>query len=310
MHIKPYTDTELDDLRSMPKRVTNPGARWSEKPKARPGHHQRIFQAYGQEDQQDRFSIYMRQNLSDESGFSCGISYLPRGGQSLTLARYNGPSHEHGEIVYRPHIHRATEKTIATGKKPESAAEETTPLRDSRRRHGEPCRGISTCTDSERDPTRRGCSSDARPRRTQETVVRTLCEDVRVDQRPDGALMLRTHFEFPDGDRYPIHLSEAASGGLRLSDRGHTLMHISYEHDVDAVMDGTRGTLMERIMGESGLQWEGGAFLPRHQPRTAAGGHIQLRTGFDQGLRPYAAVPFKRWLYILRRPGRSNLKLG
>ena len=84
-----------------------------------------------------------------------------------------------------------------------------------------------------------------------------LCEDVSVDARPDGALMLRTHFEFPDGDRYPIHLSEAASGGLRLSDRGHTLMHISYEHDIDSFMDGTRGMLLERIMGETGLSWDG-----------------------------------------------------
>ena len=94
----------------------------------------------------------------------------------------------------------------------------------------------------------------------QDLLCKRLCEDVRVDRRPDGALMLRTHFAFPDGDRYPIHLSQAASGGLRLSDRGHTLMHISYEHDIDAYMDGTRGMLMERIMGESGLQWDGGAF--------------------------------------------------
>ena len=34
-------------------------------------------------------------------------------------------------------------------------------------------------------------------------------------------MMLRRHFQFPDGDRYPIHLSETALGGLRLSDRGH-----------------------------------------------------------------------------------------
>ena len=87
-----------------------------------------------------------------------------------------------------------------------------------------------------------------------------LCEDVQVEERPDGALMLRTHFQFPDGDGYPIHLSEAASGGLRLSDRGHTLMHISYEHDIDSFMDGTRGMLLERIMGESGLRWDGSAF--------------------------------------------------
>ena len=83
-----------------------------------------------------------------------------------------------------------------------------------------------------------------------------LCEEVRVDQRPDGVLMLRTHFEFPDGDRFPIHVSESASGGLRLSDRGHTLMHISYEHDVDSFMDGTRGMILERIMGEAGLRWD------------------------------------------------------
>ena len=99
-----------------------------------------------------------------------------------------------------------------------------------------------------------------------------LCEDVSVDARPDGALMLRTHFEFPDGDRYPIHLSEAASGGLRLSDRGHTLMHISYEHDIDSFMDGTRGMLLERIMGETGLSWDGdgGAFLLGYPARTSA----------------------------------------
>ena len=98
------------------------------------------------------------------------------------------------------------------------------------------------------------------PDALQNLLCERLCEDVRVESRPDGALMLRTHFEFPDGDRYPIHLSEAAAGGLRLSDRGHTLMHISYEHDIDAFMDGTRGMLMETIMGESGLQWDGGAF--------------------------------------------------
>ena len=86
-----------------------------------------------------------------------------------------------------------------------------------------------------------------------------LCEEVRVEQRPDGALMLRTHFAFPDGDRYPIHLSESTSGGLRLSDRGHTFMHISYDHDVDSFMDGTRGMILERIMGETGLRWDDGS---------------------------------------------------
>ena len=99
------------------------------------------------------------------------------------------------------------------------------------------------------------------PETLQKLLCERLCEDVRVEQRPGGAVMLRTHFQFPDGDHYPIHLSETASGGLRLSDRGHTLMHISYEHNIDMFMDGTRGVLLERIMNESGLQWDkdGGA---------------------------------------------------
>ena len=124
MNRRAYTDEELAELRSMPKRVTNPGARWSEKPKTRPAHRQRGFQVSGQDDEA-RFLIYQRENLSDESDFSCGIEYRPRGGPSLTLARYNGPSHQHGDIEYRPHIHRASEGAIAKGRKPESEAKET-----------------------------------------------------------------------------------------------------------------------------------------------------------------------------------------
>ena len=72
--------------------------------------------------------------------------------------------------------------------------------------------------------------------------------------------MLHTHFEFPDGDRFPIHVSELGTGGLRLSDQGHTLMHISYDHDIDSFLEGTRGQLLERTMAETGLEWDGGAF--------------------------------------------------
>ena len=78
--------------------------------------------------------------------------------------------------------------------------------------------------------------------------------------------MLQTRFQFPDGDRFPIHLTETPSGGFRLSDRGHTLMHISYEHAADSFLKGNRKTLLERIMGESGLQWDGGAFCVDTSP--------------------------------------------
>ena len=118
---RPYSDEELVELRSAPKRVTNPGAQWKEKP----GHRQRNFRACDQQDESVRFSIYQRQNVRDANDFSCGIEHIPRVGARLTLARYNGPSHRHGEIDYRPHIHRTTASAIAAGKKPESEADET-----------------------------------------------------------------------------------------------------------------------------------------------------------------------------------------
>ena len=67
-----------------------------------------------------------------------------------------------------------------------------------------------------------------------------LCAAVRVERRPNGELMLAADFEFPDGDRYPIYLSETP-GGVPLSDKGDTLTRISYDHDIDAFLAGSRG---------------------------------------------------------------------
>ena len=120
-----YTTEELQALQATPKQVRNPRARWSEKPKARCGHRQRTFKATSGEKGEKRFLVYQRVNLRDDQDFSCGIAFLPLGCSWLTLARYNGPSHVHGAINYRPHIHMVSEKAIAAGRKPESEAEET-----------------------------------------------------------------------------------------------------------------------------------------------------------------------------------------
>lgn len=129
--LRNYTDKELQSLRELPKRVTNPGARWSEKPTGYPGHRQRTFQAKGttRDGREHRFLVYQRENLRDNPSYSCGIVYLPPGAPKLTLARYNGPSHQHGDIRYKPHIHQTTEAAIAGGKKPEGTAEETARFR-------------------------------------------------------------------------------------------------------------------------------------------------------------------------------------
>ena len=93
-----------------------------------------------------------------------------------------------------------------------------------------------------------------------------LCTEVRIHRRDDGELMLDTPFTFPDGDHFPIYLAETQTGGVVLSDRGHTLMHMSYEHDVDTLYDGTRSVLREQIVLENGIQEDEGVFWAETSP--------------------------------------------
>ena len=88
-------------------------------------HRQRSFKVRAGAENGLSFEIYQRQNIRDDADFSCGIAYLPLDGSRLTLARYNGPWHEHGDIAYRTHIHLTTAQAIASGGKPEREAAET-----------------------------------------------------------------------------------------------------------------------------------------------------------------------------------------
>lgn len=76
-----YTDDEFSQLGHLPKKVTNPGARWSEKPTRHPVHRQRIYQATGstEDGRQHRFLIYQRQSLRDDPATRVGSCISRRG---------------------------------------------------------------------------------------------------------------------------------------------------------------------------------------------------------------------------------------
>ena len=125
MTLAQYSDEDIARLRSIEKEITNPRAKWIEKPKEYKLYRQQTFQAKSNQVIEVDFTVYQRQSLNDKNDFSCGIIYLPPSGEQLTLARYNGPSHIHGDIVYLPHIHQATQRAISEGRKPEYYAEPT-----------------------------------------------------------------------------------------------------------------------------------------------------------------------------------------
>ena len=110
----------------------------------------------------------------------------------------------------------------------------------------------------------------------QRTLGDRLSAGIRIHRRDDGVVMLETPFTFPDGDHYAIYLSETPSGGVLLSDRGHTLMHVSYEYDVDAFYEDPRAALRERIVREAGIKEHEGVFSIETAPDQVADAAFRL----------------------------------
>lgn len=125
------TDEQIEHLLEAPKAATSSSARW----KTQRGSRQRNYDLQSQ-DGKLLFSLYLRQNERLKESFSCGLLYLHAGGEKVTLARYNGSDHPH----YNPldgtrsdnhcHIHRATERYMAAGRKSEQFAESTDRYKD------------------------------------------------------------------------------------------------------------------------------------------------------------------------------------
>ena len=120
MNFDDITDKDLEYLCKLKKIVSNPKINWKEKP----GHKQKDFYVHSEKDE-FIFRLYTRQNTLIEDDFSCGLAVVKPDGQSLTICRYNGSGHIHGEFIFICHIHKSTEITIKSGKKPESHAEKT-----------------------------------------------------------------------------------------------------------------------------------------------------------------------------------------
>ena len=83
-----------------------------------------------------------------------------------------------------------------------------------------------------------------------------FCAQIKLHRHKNGMVLLETPFAYPDGDQYPLYLNETATGGLRVSDGGHTLMHLSYENDVDKFFEGSRSILLNQIIAEQGIAYD------------------------------------------------------
>lgn len=92
----------------------------------------------------------------------------------------------------------------------------------------------------------------------QEKLCSILCANIHIMPLKNGIMRVETPFLFSDGDPYQIYIREMPSGILRMTDCGHTLMHMSYENDISKIRDGTRNKIFQDIMSEMDLNEDDG----------------------------------------------------
>ena len=114
----------------------------------------------------------------------------------------------------------------------------------------------------------------------QKRLCKTLCGEVRIHKTPQGYLQILTPFAFTDGDTFQVYLQEMPGGGARLTDFGHTLMHLSYENDLGKLREGTRGKLFDQVLATAGMREENGQLVVDTALESLGAGILQ----FGQGL--------------------------
>jgi hypothetical protein len=110
----------------------------------------------------------------------------------------------------------------------------------------------------------------------EEELCKALCAKVTLREREDGNIFVATPFAFPDGDSFSIYLKRLPSGGLRLSDMGSTMMHLSYEQDVDKLREGTRAKVFSQILSEMGIEDSNGELFIEFPANRLAQGVFQF----------------------------------
>lgn len=89
-----------------------------------------------------------------------------------------------------------------------------------------------------------------------QSLCATFCRDVAVVQRADS-MAISLPIVGRDGDCLTAYVSPATAG-WRVSDKGATLMRLSYENDLAKLLTGARERLFNTVLQESGLQEDDG----------------------------------------------------
>ena len=91
----------------------------------------------------------------------------------------------------------------------------------------------------------------------QHELCNTLCRSVEIEPHKESEIAVHLPFTGRDGDHVVLYMS-MESMGWRITDKGVTLMRLSYENDLDQLFSGARKNLFETILQEAGLYEDNG----------------------------------------------------
>lgn len=92
-------------------------------------------------------------------------------------------------------------------------------------------------------------------------LCQSMCDTAQVALVKPGLWRVHTAFSFPDGDGFSLYVRQLPSGGVRVSDMGATLMHLSYDNDIAKLREGTRARLLAQVLAEGSVGEEEGEFF-------------------------------------------------
>jgi hypothetical protein len=108
---------------------------------------------------------------------------------------------------------------------------------------------------------------------------------IEIERVTPEIARVHTPFLFADGDELVIRLRELPSAnGSRYewTDLAHTIMHLSYWMDVDALGEGKRGQLLEEALGRLGIRNEDGELILDATTEDLGGTLLQFAQGLLQ----------------------------
>lgn len=91
-------------------------------------------------------------------------------------------------------------------------------------------------------------------------LKKTICNSVEMVEEGVDRFRVFTPFGFEDGDSFSIVLKKVGNKFI-LSDEGNTLMHMSYEMEIEGVGKGTRSKIISNILDYYNIKKIKGAFI-------------------------------------------------